>query len=257
MKKTISRSGWVLAAALALLAGGVQARTEGEKAVGAIGERLKAKDCDGAVKALNTGLQARYPEVALMAGTMFEAGFCLKKDWSKALGFYTQAYDGGIRAGALRLAAGFAAAANGPDAAAALWWAKRARLDADSCTARLPDADDPDRFVEALRALPAQNLAICNYVVGTMAFVTAEARYPMEGVSRQIAGVPEVVFTPALSHFRSEARGSTGPAQDKISEVIEHAISLAGARYPKPKGIPPEWKIGFVLNVDTDKSRWW
>jgi hypothetical protein len=46
--------------------------------------------------------------------------------------------------------------------------------------AGLPDTEDPDRFVEALRAWPAQKLAACNYVVGTMAFIAAEVRYPME-----------------------------------------------------------------------------
>jgi TPR repeat protein len=149
MKKTVCRL--VLGLALATLADAALAYTDGEKAVAAVGERLRTNDCDGAVKALNTGLQADYKEVALLAGTMFEAGFCVNQNWSKAIGFYTQAYDGGMREGALRLAAGFAAAANGPDTAAALWWAKRAGLAADYCTARLPDTDDPDRFVEALR----------------------------------------------------------------------------------------------------------
>jgi TPR repeat protein len=255
MKKTLGQFG--LMVVLAVMAAGVQARTDGEKAVGGIGERLRASDCGGAVKALNAGLQAGYPEVALMAGTMFEAGFCLKKDWKKALGFYTQAYDGGIREGALRLAAGFAAHANGPDTAAVLWWAKRARLNADTCTAGLPDADDPDRFVEALRGWPAHKLDTCNYVVGYMAFVHAEAHYPMEGVAREIAGRPEIVFTPARSHLRAEDRDATRPAQDAYAEVVVHAMSLAGARYRKPAGIAPAWEIPFVLDIDTDKSRWW
>jgi hypothetical protein len=189
---------------------------------------------------------------------MFEAGFCLNKDWNKAVGLYAQAHDGGIREGALRLAAGFAAAANGPDTAAALWWAKRARLDADNCTAGLPDTDDPDRFVEALRAWPAGKLEICNYVVGEMSFISAEARYPMAGIAREIAGRAEVVFTPARSHFKSQAdRGVTRPAQEGIADVLTRAISMAGARYRKPEGIPPSWAVPFVLIVDTDKSRWW
>jgi hypothetical protein len=257
MKKTISRSGWVLAAALALLAGGAQARTDGEKTVAGIGERLRADDCDGAARALNAGLQAGYPEVALLAGTMFEAGFCLKKDWNKAIGFYTQAYDGGLREGALRLAAGFADVANGPDTAAALWWAKRARLDAAACTSRLPDTDDPDRFVEALRAWQPRERQFCNYVVGTMSFILADARYPMAGISHEIAGRTEVIFTPALRHFKTEARGATGPAQEKLFAVLNQSISLAGARYEQPKGISPKWKISFDMVIDTDKNRWW
>lgn len=254
MKKAVYRLG--LALILALPATGVHARTDGEKAVNGIGERLRANDCEGVAKALNAGLQAGYPEVALMAGTMFEAGFCLKKDWSRAVGFYTQAYDGGIREGALRLAAGFAAAANGPDAAAALWWARRAKLHED-CMAGLPDADDPDRFVDALRAWPAEKLKTCNHVAGTMAFMSAEVRYPMEGVGREIAARVKITFTPARHHFRSEARGATGPAQEGLAAIVERAISLAGARYPTPEGIPASLEVPFNLVVDTDKSRWW
>ena len=255
MKKAVCKLGLVVT--LAMLAGGALARTEGDKAVAGVGERLRANDCEGAVKALNGGLQAAYPEVALLAGTMFDAGLCVNKNWSKAMGLYTQAHDGGIREGALRLAAGFAAAANGPDTAAALWWAKRARLDADFCTARLPDTEDPDRFAEALRAWPARELELCNYVVGTMSFVSAEARYPMAGISREIGGRTEVEFTPARAHFRSQTRGATRPAQVGISAVLVRAISLAGARYPQPKGIPPEWKVSYELVVDTDKNHWW
>jgi hypothetical protein len=255
MKKTVCLFGLMIA--LAVLAAGVQARTDGEKAVAGIGERLRANDCQGAVKALNGGLNTGHAEVALMAGTMFEVGFCLNKNWSKAVGFYSQAHDGGIREGALRLAAGFAANDNGPDTAAALWWAKRARLRADYCTFSLPDTDDPDTFVEALRSWPAQKLETCKYVVGSMAFIAAEVHYPMEGVSRDIAGRPEIVFTPARAHFLSEARGATRPAQDAYAAVVVHAISLAGARYRKPDGIDPAWQIPFVLDIDTAKSRWW
>jgi hypothetical protein len=255
MKKAICRLG--VAAALAMLAGGALARTDGEKAVAGVGERLRANDCDGAIKALNTGLQAGYPEAALLAGTMFEAGLCMNKDWNKAIGLYTQAYDGGMREGALRLAAGFAANANGPDTAAALWWAKRARLDADYCTARLPDTEDPDRFVEALRGWPAQDLAACNYVVGEMSFISAEVRYPMAGITREIGGRTDVIFTPAHRHFKSQSRGATRPAQKGIAAVVERAISHAGVRYSQPQGMSPEWTVGFVLVVDTDKNRWW
>jgi TPR repeat protein len=255
MKAPLTRFG--LAIALAMLAAGAQARTDGQKAVAGIGELLRTKDCAGAVKALNAGLQAGYPETALLAGTMFEAGFCVNRNWDKAMGFYTQAHDGGIREGALRLAAGFAAAANGPDTAAALWWAKRAGLDADHCTASLPAPDDAERFVEALRQWRPETLEICNFVVGEMAFIAAEARYPMAGIQREIMGRAELVFTPARAHFKSEARDATGPASSAIADVLVRAISQAGARYRKPEGIPASWTIPFVVLVDTDKNRWW
>jgi hypothetical protein len=255
MKNTAFRLGLVVA--LAALAFPAWGRTDGQQAVAGIGERLRAKDCEGTVTSLNAGLKAGYPEVALLAGTMFEAGACVGKDWNKAVHFYALASEGGMREGALRLAAGFAAAANGPDMAAALWWASRAGLEADLCTARLPKTEDPDRFVEALRAWPARELAVCNYVVGTMSFVFADVRYPMAGVTREIAGRVEVDYVPATSRFKLEARDATGPASKGLLEVFGRALHYAGARYARPDGIDPAWKVPFVVVVDTDRSRWW
>jgi hypothetical protein len=256
MKNTAFRLGFVAAlAALALPAWG---RTDGQRAVGSIGERLTAKDCEGAIKNLNAGLKAGYPEVALLAGNMFEAGACVGKNWDKAVHFYSLASEGGVREGALRLAAGFAAAANGPDMAAALWWAKRANLQADRCTADLPKTDDPDRFVEALRAWPARELAICNYVVGELSFVSADVRYPMAGVTREIAGRLEIDYTPGILKFHiREAGDANGTAMKGLGDVLGRAIHFAGARYARPAGIDPAWTIPFVVTVDTDKSQWW
>jgi hypothetical protein len=257
MKKTVCGLGLVVAVALASMAGSAQARTDGEKTVAGIGERLRASDCEGAVKALNGGLRAGYPEVALLAGTMFEAGFCLNKNWNKAVGFYTQAHDGGVKEGALRLAAGFAAAANGPDTAAALWWAKRAGLKADYCTGRLPDADDPDRFVQTLRTWPVGDLQVCNFVVGMMSFISAEGRYPMAGISHEIKGRIDLVFTPAMPHFALTAPDANATSSDVLTTVFSRTAGFAGARYLKPVAISPSWQIPFSLDVDTDKSRWW
>lgn len=248
---------FALVLALMVPACGAQARTDGQAAVAGVGERIRANDCEGVVKRLNAGLTAGYPEVALLAGNLFETGTCVKAGWNKAVHFYSLAYEGGIREGALRLAAGFAAGANGPDMAAALWWAKRAGLQADSCTAGLPDTVDADQFVGALREWPAQRLAACNYVIGMISFIHAESRYPMAGVTREIAGRVEVTYQPALIHFRTETPGATGPAWRGLGDVITRALHFAGARYRKPPDIDPAWKIGFVVLVDTDRSRWW
>lgn len=246
-----------LACLLALFAYGAQARTDGEEAVSGVGERLRADDCAGAIKRLNAGLEARYPEVALLAGTLFELGTCVKQDWNKAVHFYSLASEGGIREGAFRLAAGFAAAANGPDMAAAMWWARKARLQADRCTSNLPKTEDPDRFVEELRKWPEEELAACNYVIGMTSFLYAESRYPMAGVSRDIQGRVEVEYQPALSTFRIEGPSATRPATRGLGEVITQALHFGGARYTKPGRINPAWKIPFILVVDVEKSRWW
>lgn len=255
MNNTLYKLGLIFM--LASCAPGAQARTDGQEAVSAVGERIRAGDCEAVVKRLNAGLGAGYPEVALLAGNLFEVGACVRKDWDKAVHFYSLAHEGGMKEGAWRLAAGFAADEHGPDRAAALWWARRAGLDADRCTADLPKTDDPDPFVEALRTWPAQRLAVCNYVVGVMAFVAAEAHYPIAGVSREVAGRVEVDYWPALFKFSTKAPGATVPAQYGMGEVIAKAESLAGARYRKPAGIDPAWVIPFVLVVDTEKGKWW
>lgn len=255
MKKTLYKIGLVFM--LASCAHGAHARTDGQQAVNAVGERIRAGDCEGVIKRLNAGLGAGYPEVALLAGNLFETGGCVKKDWDKAAHFYSVAHDGGMKEGALRLAAGFAADAQGPDRAAALWWARRAGLEAGRCTVNLPKTDDPDRFVEELHKWPQQELAVCNYAVGIMSFVSAEARYPMAGVSREIEGRVEVDYLPAIFNFSTRAPDATRPAQYALGEVIAKAESNAGARYSKPAGIDRAWVIPFVLIVDAEKSKWW
>jgi hypothetical protein len=255
MKKTAFKLGLVLM--LALLACQVQARTDGQQAVAGVGESLRAKDCAGALKHLNAGLGAGYPEVALLAGTMFDAGICVEKNWKKAIDFYSTASAGGVREGTLRLVAGFAAAENGVDPAAALWWAKRAALDAGRCTANLPNTDDPDVFVEALQKWPASELAICNYVVGKISFMYAEARYPIWGVKREIAGRLEIDYRPADDHFRIDPGSATRPAVQAMSYAWGLSHHLARERYPQPSGIPPTWTVPFVVVFDTDKSTWW
>jgi hypothetical protein len=255
MKIATRRIGLVVL--LAALAGTAQARTDGDRAVASVGERLRANDCPGAVKALNAALHAGYPEAALLAGTLFEAGHCVGRDWNKAVGFYSQAFDGGVKDGALRLAAGFAAIQNGPDPAAALWWARRARLEAGQCTANLPRTDDPDQFVQELRKWPAPGLAACNYVVGVISFIAAEAHFPMAGIVREIEGRPEFVYTPATSHFAIEDRSATFSALHGYNDAIAKAIGQSGQRYSKPSNFPPDWQVSFVLDIETDKSRWW
>jgi hypothetical protein len=137
---------------LAALAGTAQARTDGDRAVASAGERLRANDCPGAVKALNAALHAGYPEAALLAGTLFEA---------------------------------------------------------------------------------------------------------ISGIVREIEGRPEFVYTPATSHFAIEDRSATFAALHGYNEVIAKAIGQAAQRYSMPAGMPRDWRVSFVLDIETDKSRWW
>lgn len=255
MKESWARPGLLFV--LGALALDAHARTDGQQAAAQVVERLRANDCPAAVERLNDGLKAGYPEIAMMAGSMFDVGVCVQKNWNKAVGFYSQASEGGIKEGAYRLAAGFAARENGPDMAAAMWWANRAGLQADRCTAMLPKADDPDRFVEELMQWPARELAVCNYVVGVIAFISAEGRYPIAGVKTEIDGRLKVTYRPGAAHFKTDPGYATFPARMKLNEVFGQAMRYAGARYPRPDGIDPAWEVRFNATVDTDKTLWW
>ncbi len=255
MRATLARAGLLLG--LGALACDTQARTDREQAVRDVVRHLRANECPAAVERLNDGLKAENPELAMMAGTMFDIGICVAKDWDKAVGFYVRASDAGIKEGAYRLAAGFAARQHGPDTAAALWWAARAGLQADGCTGKLPKMDDPERFVEELKRWPAHELAVCNFVVGSIAFILADARYPLGGVKTEISGRAEITYRPAANSFREDTRDATIPARDKMGRVLTQAIGHAGPLFTKPAGIDPEWELRFVVPIDADKSRWW
>ena len=111
---------------LALLGAAHQAAAgtrSGALAVDAIRVSIAAQDCRQAVERLKSGLKNEYPEVFLLAGSMYENGICVQRDWDRAVTFYVQAHDAGEKDGAARIAAGYADPANGADVAAALWWA--------------------------------------------------------------------------------------------------------------------------------------
>lgn len=233
------------------------AATGGEKAVVGIGERMNAKDCAGAVERLNAGLRAGYPEVALLAGNLFETGSCVRQDWDKSVGYYTQAFEGGVREGAYRLAAGFAALAHGPDTAAALWWARKAGLPVERCIGRLPKTEDPDRFVEELGKWSGQELATCNYIVGQLSFMYADVRYPLDGVRDEAVGRAVLEYVPSQSHFEVSVNDGTRTGVQNVLAILAHAQWQAGRLYARPAAFDADWKLVFVLPVDVNKGRWW
>ncbi|MGH8855095.1 MAG: hypothetical protein ACREWI_12550, partial [Telluria sp.] len=164
-------------------------------AVDAIRGSIAARNCSQAVDRLKSGLKNAYPEVILLAGSMYENGVCVKRDWSQAVTFYVQAHEAGEKDAAARLAAGYADPANGSDVAAALWWGLKAlgaRL--GECAVPKEAMDDPDRFVAALATWPAPRLAACNYLVGVMSTMKAEVKYPELAIEYGIGGEVSVRF---------------------------------------------------------------
>lgn len=234
----------------------------GEAAVESVVNRIRSGDCKGAVGALNAGLAKNHAEVALLAGSMYDNGVCVRRDWQRAVEFYVRAHDGGHAGAVYRLASGYAAPENGPDIAAALWWASRVKpATVNACAVTGAAADDPDLFVAALNAWPQQRLAQCNYIIGVMSTLGGEMRYPDRPLSFAVGADIEMRFMPAVprmdvrqtgsTEFRSlgivdgnelNERGSkrmTAAFLDTVRAVSERAIK----RYPQPPGFHPDLQV--------------
>lgn len=231
----------------------------GAMAVDAVRNSIAARDCVTAVKRLKSGLENGYPEMALLAGSMYENGICVKRDWSRAVTFYVQAHDAGEKDGSARLVAGYADPANGPDVAAALWWAwKNPGALPAYCGVSKEALADPDRFVAELNGWPKDRLAACNYIVGVLATISAEVKYPelasSHGIGgdvtlRFLVGVPRIELQRGQSHeYELVGWVSADTLRDrktrKMGDGFEAALSSVAnralARYPHPGGIPAD-----------------
>lgn len=222
---------------------------------------IAARDCGAAVRQLKVGLEEARSEVALLAGSMYENGICVKRSWDRAVTFYIQAHEGGEAEAAERLAAGFADPAQGPDAAAALWWTLHGRIrphfiGGSGCAVAREAEQDPDRFVAALRGWDPARLAICNYIVGVVAAISADVKYPRRSQVAAMRSEATVRFLPAVprielkqgpeGEFRlagwrdGDAAGEreAGPAAQGFETMFRDAARRALRRYPQPAAIP-------------------
>jgi hypothetical protein len=246
----------------------------GRHAVSDIRDRIQMQHCDGAVADLKAGLKKGFVEVALLAGSMYDHGICVKRDWNRAVPFYIQAWQGGMKEAADRLAAGYAAPENGADVAAALWWGHRGNSDVTrakgmpDCAVSPAAADDMDRFVAELQGWPQARLAMCNYMVGVMATLSAEVGYPTLAAEYNVGGDVSLRFLPALpqidirlgkvreyalfglvdgDRIRERGARSAGGFEKAARGVADRALR----RYPQPGGIPPDtlvttdWHFGI------------
>jgi hypothetical protein len=261
----------ILATGLALLyAYSAFAATPGEQAAADVTSRIEARNCVQAVERLKDGLRKEYGEVELLAGTLYDHGVCVKRDWSRAVPFYVQAHAHGIKAAAERLAAGYADPLNGPDIAAAIWWAARSRVYTPaSLGISEAAATDPDRLVAELRAWPPARLANFNYVIGVISTIASEMRYPALAQRYGLGGEVIVRFFPSVQRIEVR-RGETReyqllgvynanvlrdrlarPVNNSFDTVVEEIAGRALRRYPKPPGILPdgvvEARFLFVL----------
>jgi len=233
--------------------------TDGELSVYEIRRRIDNRDCEGAIERFKKGLAKGEAEVALMGGSMYEHGVCVRRDWQRAIPLYVRAWEGGQKEGAERLAAGYADPANGADAVAAIWWYWRGRspiLPACGVNGEMPT--DPDRLVAEMGKWPAVQLDYCRYVAGVMATISAEMRYPELAGGFALGGDVSLRFYPATPRVELQQTGSTEYelvgyfAVDRLRDRKRKAVTngfekavgevadRALRRYPHPAGIPKE-----------------
>lgn len=246
--------------------------SSGDEAVRKVRLYVEARDCTSAVARLNDGLAKNYPEVNMLAGAMFENGVCVKPDWDRAVGFYSNAFDGGQKAAMYSLMSAFAAPEHGPDMAAALWWANRPTNDFSSIACRVSAANrgDPDRFVEELRTWPQQRLAQCNYLIGVMATIIGEIRFPTKAERFALGGLFRLRFEPAVPRIDitteeirevaiggwldgnamedRKSRSVTGSFETAMRQAADRALK----RYPQPAGISPGSAIETTFDFGFD-----
>jgi hypothetical protein len=268
-KHIMPRAGLALLLACACGAAGAAGRNMAQEAVVGVHDRIAAEDCPGAVSRLNAGLAAGYPEVQLLAGSMYDEGVCVKRNWERAVHFYALADDGGQKAASARLAAGYAAPDNGPDIGAALWWGAHEKNGAGRSICPVSDQafGDPDRFVAELRKWPQAQLAACNYAIGVMMTLAGELRYPAKPLQYAIGGTVVVTFEPAVPRIDIKTIGteeenlygvvSGDTLRDRKSSTVKRAFEAevrkigdrALKRYPQPAGIPSGWhpQVKFIF----------
>ena len=261
------------AASLLLLSLPAAAAKPGEHAVAGITHRIQSRDCAGAVERLKDGLKENHREVAMLAGTMFEHGVCVRRDWMRAVDFYTQAHSAGMPEGAERLAAGFADSANGPDIAAALWWGARGRVVRPTdCVVGKDAADDPDRFVAEVNTWRPERMAYCNYVMGVMSAISSEMRYPELARAHALGGDIILRFLPAVPRIelrKGESReyaligvvsGETlrdrksKPVTGSIEKAVGDIADRALKRYPQPQGIPADALVQVMYSFTLEEK---
>ena len=169
-----------------------------DEIIASVRTAITAGNCDAAVNILKSGLKSGRPKVSLLAGSMYEQGLCVKRDWDTAISFYALAADGGLKEGADRLAAGYADPVNGPDIAAALWWAQRgmSRLVIPYCPISDAALQDPDRFVAEIGTWEPGRLATCNYVFAVSSMMTAELAYPELAADFSLGAEVRYIFYP-------------------------------------------------------------
>ncbi len=201
-----------------------------------------------------------------MAGSMFEAGLCVKQDWDKAAGFYQLAHEAGRQEALPRLISGYAE--NNRDPGAALWWMAHHGGMPAPCRSANHLVDDPEAFVGALNKWPKGQVAACVYTGGVAMRVFGDVEFPARGVQQGVFGDADMLFVPATGTITWKAAGTDRVATSREVQagkdersvfddtVLKHMRVISDRalkQFTKPDGIDPAWAVSrrfsFTISI--------
>lgn len=242
------------------------------KATRGITALIESGQCKSAVEALKPSVKSKHPDVLLLAGTMYEEGLCVQRNWEKAASFYLLANEAGNGAAIPRLIAGYAIA--GRDNGLALWWAAKAwgtRSFPGQCLpASDPDAN-PDGFNNELERMPPALFQGCVYLAGVVGEMYAQMQFPPLALHNGVTGSVTMEFRPGAgtitwrqgelnvnpnqgARVRNMAQADLdNPRTIKTSllDYMKGRGEFALSRYRKPeRGLDPEFVFPTTFHFE-------
>lgn len=230
---------------------------------------IKLGNCTKAVQVVKEGMAQSFGEVTLLAGSMYEEGLCVRKDWAKAVELYLLAQQQGISRGTLKLIAGYALPENGPDIASALWFAQSTAMSPEACRVPKEIHGDPDRFVALLNSWPKAKLEACNFSTGVLSGVAGALEYPALALAHHLTGKLVITFVATKAEFdlqlsgvdavRAYGRVDGDMLRDQktsyVSNSFKREVLDVGAkmlkRYPRPPQVDDDMnnKVQFIFTL--------
>jgi hypothetical protein len=134
------------------------------------------------------------------------------------------------------------------------------------------DAGDPDRFVAVLGGWPPGRLEACNYIVGVLATLNAELRYPDRAGEYGLGGEVALRFHPGVRRIdvrkgQSQEYNLLGVVDgdvlgDRRSKVVKNSFEdmlrkladRALNRYPHPGGIAQDMTIDIRYSFTVEQQ---
>ncbi|MCU6434188.1 hypothetical protein LPB67_10445 [Undibacterium sp. Jales W-56] len=220
---------------------------------------IEHNDCKGAVKVLNEGIANKHKDILLMAGTMYEEGICLKKNWAQASLLYQSALSAGNKSGLARLVSGYAVAGREP--ATSIWWAAQSdKYFFPECKPKADPITETDKFIAEMNTWSKETLEACAYTLGVAFTILGELDFPTDASFYGIAGDLLMTFMPSkgsVNWEKGEERdmgfkgvvSGNAVRNKKSSSVKDSLITNAYAisdralkRYTQPLNINPAWQ---------------